>query len=315
MRNPSAPLIGAFVVGAFLLVIAGIIILGAGRFITRHPTYVMYFDGSVKGLSNGAPVMFKGVKVGKIESIGLQYDPDTRKVLIVVISAINLKSITRPDGKEVTEAFFRKLISQGLKAQLQFQNYVTGQLLVDLDFYPGRPARFVSPHLAHPEIPTTPSSLELLSKGVENVPLDQVVARLARAVDSLSSLASSPELKQTITSMSLAVKDLRAISRTVNENLGPLMTDTRRMVRHLDGQSLELQARADETLEAARSALEETEKVLSSLDRAGAGGQNIVAQLSESLEKASDAADSFKTLADYLNRHPEALIRGKRSGD
>ena len=130
MKKPSPALIGAFVIGALVLAVAGIIVLGAAKIFSRQPTYVMYFEGSVKGLYTGAPVMFKGVKVGKVERIRLQYDPDTARVRIVVIATVNLKSITRPHGEEVTGAFFESLVRRGLMAQLQFQNYVTGQLLL-----------------------------------------------------------------------------------------------------------------------------------------------------------------------------------------
>ncbi|HNY64705.1 MAG TPA: MlaD family protein [Deltaproteobacteria bacterium] len=297
MRKPNAVLIGIFVLGAFALAMAGIVVLGAGRLFTRHPTYVMYFEGSVKGLYTGAPVVFKGVRVGKVSSIGLQYDPKPGLVRIVVLSEIDLNSITRPGGGRVTQRFFRDLIGQGLKAQLQYENYVTGQLLIDLDFYPGREARFAGTSLPYPEIPTTPSSLEQLSKAVEKVPIDELVSKLAVTVDEISSLA-----------------------RTLNGNTGPLLAEfratlaeTRSLIDSLGAQSTVIRTQVEKTLEATSSAMREVEGLTSSLERAGAGGQPIATQLAESLQKVSAAADSLRALADYLSRNPEALVRGKRS--
>lgn len=112
MKKTSATLIGIFVLGAVALVIFGIVALGAGRFFVKHPTFVMYFRGSAKGLSDGALVVFKGVRVGKVTDIGLQYNPGTKSVLIVVLAQIDLGTITGPSGEKATMNFFTGLIRQ-----------------------------------------------------------------------------------------------------------------------------------------------------------------------------------------------------------
>ena len=76
-KKVSKTAIGAFVLGAIVLLVAGVLVLGAGKFFTKEHVYVTYFDGSVKGLNVGSPVMFRGVKVGEVKDITLIADPAT----------------------------------------------------------------------------------------------------------------------------------------------------------------------------------------------------------------------------------------------
>lgn len=320
MRKINATLVGVFVLGAVVLVILGIVALGAGRFLFKHPTFVMYFRGSVKGLSDGAQVVFKGVKVGKVNEIGLQYNPETKSVLIIVLAEINLGTITGPSGEEATMNSFMALIRQGLKAQLQYQNFVTGQLLIDLDFHPGEPLRLARSTLPYPQIPTVPSGLERLSKVVENLPLDEIVGKLVNAVDGITRAASSPEFKETIQSIRLAVDELRKLTQNINENAQPLaagikgaLNDSRRLLQDFDKESSTLMASMEKATNAAGEAAAQAEQTLKSIEHAGSGESPVMYQLSRTLEKISDAADSLRALSDYLSRHPEALLRGKRA--
>lgn len=319
MRKPSLTLIGMFVLGAVVLAITGIIALGAGRFFTEHPTFVMYFRGSAKGLSHGASVVFKGVKVGSVTDIGLQYNPDTKSVLIIVLAEIDLDTITRPSGEKASMDFFLGLIRQGLRAQLQYQTFVTGQLLIDLDFHPGKPVRLVKSNFAYPQIPTIPSSLEELSKVVENLPLDELVVKLTNAVEGIARATGSPEFSKTIQSIRQEIDELRRLTRNINENTGPLaaeirgtLKDSRKLMQNFDRRSSSLMAGMEDAADATRSAVAQAEETLRSIEHAGTGESPAMYQLSRTLEKISDAADSLRALSDYLSRNPEALLRGKK---
>lgn len=109
----------------------------------QSASYLLYFTGSVRGLSIGAPVELKGIKLGQVTEIKMEYDPDTKNVKIPVTVLMQMNRIT-VNGVPDTNTFIRnhygelldELVQQGLRAQLQTGNYVTGQLLVDLNFYP-----------------------------------------------------------------------------------------------------------------------------------------------------------------------------------
>ena len=173
-KDASAILTGAFVIGAVILVVAGIILFGSRGFLAQRPVYVMYFEGSVKGLSEGAPVVFRGVRVGWVKNISLRFDPDAASVRIPVLVEIDPETITGAQGRSEQQKYLGQLIDQGLKAQLQLQNVLTGQLVIALDFYPDRPVRLVDKDSRYPEIPTIPSSLEQFTRTIENLPIEEM---------------------------------------------------------------------------------------------------------------------------------------------
>jgi paraquat-inducible protein B len=319
IKKPNITLIGAFVIGGIALVIIGIITFGAETYFSRQPSFVMYFEGSVKGLNVGAPVVFKGVKVGAVKDISLQYNPDTKSVQIEVVAEIDPHSITKTQGSLATQEFFMLLIKQGLKAQLQYQNLLTGQLIIELDFHPEKPVKLVKSDLPYPQIPTTPSSIEELTRIIANLPLRELVDKLTSAVNGIERLTTSPELMQSIHSLNLALDDVRKLVQNMNTNLPPLaadlkgtLDDSRKTMQNLDKQAASLEASLNQAAQATRAAMVQAEKTFRTVEKAGSGETPVMYQLSQTLEKISNASDSIRALSDYLNRHPEALLRGKQ---
>lgn len=319
IKKPNRTLIGAFVLGALILVMIGVMTFGAGRYFIKQPTFVMFFEGSVKGLNVGAPVVFKGVKVGKVTDISLRLNPDSKSVIIAVLAELDTHSITGTQGRIDAQDFFKLLLRQGLKAQLQLQNLLTGQLVVELDFHPEKKAKLVKTDIPYPEIPTIPSSLEEFTKTVEKLPLDTLINKLTSAIDGMERAATSPELMKSIHSLNLALEDVRRLIENINSNIAPMasdikgtLDDSRKMVQDLDKNSSALEASVEQTAEAARAAMVQAEKTFKALEHASSGDSPLMYQFSQTLKDISAAADSLRDLSDYLNRHPEALLRGKK---
>ncbi len=160
-RQPNKTLIGAFVVGAVALAVAGLFIFSSGKFLKETRTFVLYFDGSLKGLDVGAPVNFKGIKIGSVTDIKVELESedfsDIRIPVLVEIdpdmikeSSALLKKQDYQQWRERREAMqkagkvIKSMIDRGLRAQLISQSMVTGKLMIQLDFYPDKPARFVA---------------------------------------------------------------------------------------------------------------------------------------------------------------------------
>jgi len=319
IKKTNRTLIGAFVLGALILVMIGVMTFGAGRYFIKQPTFVMFFEGSVKGLNVGAPVVFKGVKVGKVTDISLRLNPDSKSVIISVLAELDTHSITKAQGRIDAQDFFKLLLRQGLKAQLQLQNLLTGQLVVELDFHPEKKAELVKTDIPYPEIPTIPSSLEEFTKTVEKLPLDKLINKLTSAIDGMERAATSPELMQSIHSLNLALEDTRRLIENINRNVEPLasdikgtLDDSRKMVQNFDKNSSSLEASVEQSAEAARAAMVQADKTFKALEYASSGDSSVMHQLSQTLDEISAAADSLRDLSDYLNRHPEALLRGKK---
>jgi paraquat-inducible protein B len=291
----------------------------AGKYFFRHPSFIMYFDGSVKGLNVGAPVMFKGVKVGTVSDINLRFNPETKSVQIAVLTELDPKSITNPHGKIDAQAFLNTLIQQGLKAQLQYHNLLTGQLVVALDFHPDKSARLIRTDAPYPEIPTIPSSIEEFTKTIEKLPIEKLAGKLTSAIDGMEKAATSPELMKSIHNMNLALEDMRRLIENINSNVAPIasdikgtLADSRKMVQNFDKHSTSLQTGIEQTAEAARAAMVQAEKTFKAVEHASSSDSPAMEQLSRTLEKISEASESLRTLSDYLNRHPEALLHGKK---
>ena len=153
--NPRA--IGVFVLGALALLVAALAIFGGGRVFGPKETFVMFFEDDVGGLQVGAPVTFRGVRVGTVTDVRIRYDTDHQSVSIPVYVQLDRRQVVVAGerGWEQTS----EMIKRGLRAQLKMQSFVTGQVAVDLDFQPRTPARLVGIINNYPEIPTVRSSI------------------------------------------------------------------------------------------------------------------------------------------------------------
>ncbi len=228
-KQASRSLIGAFVVGAIALVVAGLVVFGSGIFFANTVKVVMFFDGSVKGLTVGAPVEFRGVKIGHVTDIILRFDAVDLSAVIPVIIELDRNQITLVRGewgrgREPT--YIKGLVEKGLKAQLEQQSFVTGQLLVSLDIFPDKPARMQGLDMGYQEIPTIPSRYAELSRELENINVKQIVQDLRRTAESIERFVNSPELKETISSLNQALKSLDKLARDIDTNTSPAAAET-----------------------------------------------------------------------------------------
>lgn len=317
-------LIGAFVLGAICLVVAGVAVFGSGKLFSSSKKFVMYFDGSVKGLSVGAPVVFRGVKVGSVVDIVLQGNLHDMTFKVPVVAEIEVDRFNMTDGTADSTNYYKPLIDRGLKAQLQAQSLLTGQLMVDFDFHPDKPARFVSDDTGYPQIPTIPSTAEELTRRIGELPLRQLVERANAVVGGLERLLNSPHMQETPRSLNLAAADMRTLLKNIDREVALLSSDARgaigaatSTIRHADrvlafeeGAPAETMKNLNETLAQARTSLRTLDETLDAV-RSAASDERSLYQLRHALKDMGEASRSLGSLVDYLDRHPEALLRGK----
>jgi paraquat-inducible protein B len=351
-RKANPTFIGAFVVGAVALAVAGVVIFGSGKFFTETKKFVMFFNGSVKGLNIGAPLAFKGVKVGSVKEIKLFFDERDLTLKIPVYVEMEPKRISLMHGggdmqsrlkeKGVT-TIIEYLLHEGLRAKLGMQSLVTGQLYVDLDFYPDKPLRLVGAEPGVPEVPTIASGLEELSKTVEKIPLEDLAQKLLAAIEGIEQFVNSPELKETVVHLNATVKDANTLVRQVADQVKPLASrldktlaeaqklfsnadsqikplasgigeavkDTRKLVQNLDSRVGPLASGLENSLKATEVAVKQAAKTLASLEAAAGENSPLQYELAETLKELGAAARSLRDMTDYLERHPEALLHGK----
>jgi paraquat-inducible protein B len=297
--NPT--LIGAFVLGSIVLAVGGLVIFGGGRFFTQRVTYVAFFDESVSGLSTGASVNFRGVKVGEVGDIQVHVDSNDT-VSIPVYLVLQRRRIREAEGPTAEGDVIEKLIQHGMRAQLQLQSIVTGQLQIQLDFHPeltlARGAAF-----EFAEMPTVPSSFSELTERIESLSIEDLIASAQQVMVGLEKLLNSPDLDGTLKGMNHGIRDLQDLIATTQREIDRL---ARRFETTLDEADTTL-ASVRTTMTAARTALDAATESLS----IATGDSPLLYELQEALTETTAAAKSVRVLAEYLERNPAALLRGK----
>ena len=325
-RQASKSLIGAFVLGAVALLIAGIVIFGSRTMFSKTYKNVLFFEGSVKGLKVGAPVVFRGVQIGQVTDIVLQVDPKNLTGRVPVYMEIYEHSIVPLEGApRYDEDFLQALIERGLRAQLQQQSFLTGQLMVDLDFHPNSPIRLVGLEHNLREIPTIPSGMEQLTRKLEDLPIEQIANRLNDTLAGIDELLNSGDLKASIGSLNQLLKNTNAFVTHMDSEIGTVASDVRgttdaarslfaqteKTLRFDEGVPGQIASGLTGTLAAAQRTLEETHKAVENINGITAQNANLGYEMSRALDQITELSRSMRVLADYLERHPEALIRGK----
>ncbi|HUN67558.1 MAG TPA: MlaD family protein, partial [Burkholderiales bacterium] len=226
MTRPSPTLIGAFVLGALALVVAGVLFFGAEALRENRLVGVSFFDTSIEGLRVGAPVTFRGVPVGEVKSMGVRLDSRTGRSIIqvnmeIVPGMVTVYGTPLP-GDEALVPF---LVRNGLTAQLVKQSFVTGLLSVELAFRPGVEVSRLG-YDTLPEIPTVPGDLEGLAKQLQTVDIAAALKSLQRTLDSADTVLSAPELRQAVRELpkvtSSLTRALDTIEREVASSSGEL---------------------------------------------------------------------------------------------
>ena len=225
--NPTT--IGAFVLGALAIAVIGVLALGGRAWFTRPVTCVMAFDGSVAGLSVGAPVAFRGVPLGTVTHIQLRA---VTSLIAVYVTLDPWRIADRPRGTMtkhgVIETIQSRVRDRGLRAQLQVQSLITGQLYVGLDYYPDAPLHLTGVDKEDCEIPTLPTTLaqfqETLKKVVaeiEQLPLKEIVISAARTLDGIDKFVQSGEVKKALRAVEVTLGEAQGLVRNLDSKIGP----------------------------------------------------------------------------------------------
>lgn len=338
-RRANPKLIGAFAVGAVGLVVVGVLALGSLRWFFERPVrVVMLFDGDVNGLTVGAPIAFRGVKLGQVSDVRINVE---RGGKITVYGELPPRLLGEDAVTMIQDA-----VQKGLRAQLELQSLLTGQLYVSLKMLPDSPVKLeaADPHAI--EIPTAPSALQEWSTRVEGLlnklaalPLDQMITSATGAMEGIKDLAASPELHQAVRRADGLLADLQVLAREARPMVASItatsdaargaVTDVAQDLRKLaanlettsdaakgfltDGQKLvrDVDAKVDPLASSFIGTMEKAQGTLAGMDGLLTGRSALGYQLGQALQQITATARSVRTLADYLDEHPESLLAGK----
>jgi paraquat-inducible protein B len=319
--NPTA--IGLFVIGATVLAVVGVATLASAAWFTKQSTFISYFGESVNGLEVGAPVKFQGVPVGQVTNLLIQIESRDKTFQIPVQYEIDLTRLTSQGGTFVhleDAGVLREQIADGLRAQLQMESLVTGQLYIELAYRPeAAPPELETRPTAYPEIPTTPSLLVAFGMQAGTM-VGDVVAILFRVNEMLEAV-NMEELNRSVVASAGAVErmadseELRAsfaampgMTAQFTRTMGEMERLAERLGGTIDPLQLQMAGTNAElvlTLQSMRQAIEETRGMFTPDSGIGYQMEGAMA----SLEAASEA---LRALALSLERNPDMLIRGKK---
>ncbi len=288
---------------------------------TKKTRWLLYFEGSVRGLTVGSPVEFRGIPIGQVLDINITYDAEKQAFLIPVLVEIEGERIKVVGQMDETEEKERDeyLVQQGLRAQLKTGSLITGQLFVEMDFHPNAEPAQINWEGRYPQFPTVPTSMEEITtslthllKKLEKLPIEQIGDDLRDTVEGAKRLVNSTELQEALATLDQTLTQAQGFVTSLNEvvtpelksavaNLNTTLDHTRKLTRNLDRTVVpELTA----TLKRAQSALN---AIKGSISKDSA----LYYELMQVLKELTGAARSIRVMADYLERHPDALIYGK----
>ena len=332
MSKPvNATLIGAFVVGAVTLLAVAVVLFAGSELFARKAMLVTYFEGSVQGLRVGSNVAFRGVRVGFVEEITLITDVDPLSPRIEVVMQLAPESIKvlrngrRIEGNLLNVVTIEDLVEAGLSAQLASESFVTGQLFVELDFRPQRPLELSGVNPPYPEIPSVPSDIQqalarfrtLVADVEQNVNVGELSSRIFSVLEGLDELVHSDDIRRSFAGLNRlvnaeATQQLTGSLAAAIEELRAVIAEAGRLLRSTDADVETLVAELAPAAERLNATLAEAEATLQAARRQISGDSEQIYQLQSTLAEVEAAAESMRAFFQYLERNPEALLRGRQ---
>src|SRR5271170_2878048 len=213
-KKVNKTVIGVFVVGALVLLMIAVVVFGTGELFKRTNTFVLYFDGSVKGLAIGAPVMFRGVSIGTVKDISLIYDSKAGTITLPVIVEIEQGRIKgAPSFGELGGD--KKMIALGLRGNLEVQSFLTGQLMISFDFYPDKPAKLRGIVNRYPELPTLPTSPDI-SEIMNEIPIKEIAKNLEATAQGVNKLVNSSAIPRSLYDLQNTLQETKEAMHSIS---------------------------------------------------------------------------------------------------
>ena len=274
---------------------------------TQKIKFIIFFDSSVRGLNIGAPVDFKGIKIGKVVDVRLQFDPENTTFKIPVLIEIEPERIIEKQsgddlsGQTNALATIKLLIERGLRASLQTGSLLTGQLYIDLDMHPGTPVILSGEKTPFLELPTIPAALEAIKKSVNHLlekvnslPLQEMAESLLQILNSTNSLIESDEIPNVMKNAAESLDAFRSILQQVDA-----------------GNINETIQRGNDVLKNLAPVLETSNTTLQSLNETLDPDSSMQNNLSNMTDELQDTARAIRSFIEMLERNPQSFIFGK----
>lgn len=276
---------------------------------TKKATFILFFDGSVRGLNVGAPVEFKGIKIGSVVDIRLEFDSSDSSFRIPVLIEIELERIVERGKSDALSPYetLKNLTGRGLRAKLQSGSLLTGQLFIELDMHPDAPLRLVNDGGPFPELPTIPASLAVMTASVQSIlakmdrmDIEEIGTEFLgtlqgthQLVRGASELINKPELQNSVKDLKESLQSLKNILHKLDQRVEPIT------------------ANLDNAIGEANQALGKVQVTMGLMNEVLKYDSPLQFKFIELADELGEMARSIRILVDLLERNPNSLIFGK----
>ena len=268
---------------------------------------VTHLEGNVRGLARGSPVELFGIQIGEVTDVLLDFDPGGKSSRVTVrfevqperMAQMSVEKLNDSDNMSVASA----LVARGLRMQLTTVSFLTGQQALGVTFVPGAP---MVPVVMEGDSILLPSQAggfdDIISAAstfvakLNALPLERIGAGLDETLAGASKIANGPELREALKNLNETLVAARETARSLQAGIAPVAK------------------KLPELMQTAQSALDRANGLIKSIDAGYGGESRFNRDLGRLLGQVGDAVRSMRLLADYLEAHPEALLRG-RAGD
>lgn len=247
--------------------------------------FLLYFKDTLRGLSVGAPVEFRGVTIGEVQSLNLEFDEahsEFRFPVTITIYPGRLAALASDGSKVTSDSSVRRkrmdvMVEHGLRGQLRTGNLITGQLYIGMDFFPDAPKAQMDWNRTPAVIPTVVGSM---------TEVQETLSRLARTVEKLPLNEIGADLRQNLKTLNHTLATADQFMKRLDTDIAP----------------------------AARNTLDEVRQTIKTAEQTFAPDAALQQDMRVMMRELARTAQSLRALADYLERNPESLIRGKKAG-
>ena len=350
MKRANTKLIGIFVFGALLLTVGSILLFGSRNMFEKKRYFYAYFEQDVSGVDIGAPMKFSGIEVGSVKEIVGIYNKETSVVTPRILIEFHPETLKGAKVAKGEYTLFQPLLDQGMRASLKSQSFLTGQLYVSLDFYENRAIRTLgSDKDKYPEMPTIDSGLGEIFKAFQDLPLDALVVQLTNTLDSLDKVLANEGVSESASYLPTLLADadamLKAIGMFTTKELPITAAQLRETLKTgdtsmstltdklanetlvtldssmttFDGSMKKLTEQlSTETLVNLSSTMRQFDVTMGQLETTLGTAQTqldpnspLSNELTTMLREMKLTAAQLRTFTQYLESHPEALLRGR----
>ena len=343
MKRANTKIIGGFVFGALLLSLGSMLLFGSRNIFQKKRYFYAYFEQDVSGVHIGAPMKFSGIEVGLVKEIVGIYNKETSVETPRILKEFHPETLKGAKVAKGEYTLFQPLLDQGIRASLKSQSFLTGQLYVSLDFYENRAIRTLgTKDDKYPEMPTIDSGLGEIFKAFQDLPLDALVVQLTNTLESLDQVLSNEGVSESASFLPTLLADadimlksigmftaqelpsttaqLRATLKTgdasmstltdklANETLVTLNDSMKTLTQQLSQETL---VELNTTMRTFSDTMSQMETTLATAESRLDPADPLTVELTNTMREFARMSVSIKALTDYLEAHPESLLRGR----